>query len=143
MPRETLPTGASLLALARGSVARVSPPPVTPVAEPSEPVARQRIAATRLGPSQPQGAKIVGEGPSTLATVATRKQKVNARISAALLDEVRDCVVALSGPPHGFTMDQFAEEAYRRELERLKRSHHAGQSFARRPYNPKPGRRVV
>jgi hypothetical protein len=40
-------------------------------------------------------------------------------------------------------MDQFAEEAYRRELERLKRAHHAGQPFARRPYNPKPGRRVA
>lgn len=141
MPRETLPTGASLLALARGSVARVSPPP--PVAEPTEPVARQRIAPTRLGSSRPQGEEIAAEGPSTLAPVATRKQKVNARISAALLDEVRDCVVALSGPPYGLTMDEFAEEAYRRELERLKRSHHAGQSFARRSYNPKPGRRVA
>lgn len=143
MPRETLPSGASLLALAGGSAARMSPPPATPVAEPDEPVARQRIAPTRLGSSQPQGEEITDRSPSTLAPVVARKQKVNARISAALLDEVRDCVVALSGPPHGFTMDQFAEEAYRRELERLKRAHHAGQPFARRPYNPKPGRRVA
>lgn len=41
------------------------------------------------------------------------------------------------------TMDQFAEEAYRRELERLKRKHAAGSNFARRPYNPRPGRRVA
>lgn len=143
MPRETLPTGASLLALARGSVARVSPAPPPPLVEPTEPVARQRIVPTRLGSSRPQGEEIAGERPSTIAPVVTRKQKVNARISAALLDEVRDCVVALSGPPHGLTMDEFAEEAYRRELERLKRSHHAGQPFARRAYNPKPGRRVA
>ena len=143
MPRETLPTGASLLALARGSVARVSPAPQQPVASPTEAVARQRIAPTRLGSSRPHGEEIAQERPSTLAPVATRKQKVNARISAALLDEVRDCVVALSGPPHGLTMDEFAEEAYRRELERLKRSHHAGQAFARRAYNPKPGRRIA
>lgn len=143
MPRETLPTGASLLALARGSVARVSPSTRPPLTEPSEPVARQRIAPTRLGSPRPHGEEIAEERPSALAPVATRKQKVNARISAALLDEVRDCVVALSGPPHGLTMDEFAEEAYRRELERLKRSHHAGQAFARRAYNPKPGRRIA
>ncbi len=139
MPRETLPRGSSLLALARG-VARVSPPPV---AEPTEPVARQRIAPTHLGPARPQGEEIADERGSTLAPVVGRKQKVNARISAALLDEVRDCVVALSGPPHGLTMDEFAEEAYRRELERLKRMHHVGVAFDRRPYNPKPGRRVA
>lgn len=142
MPRETLPTGASLLALARGSVARVAQLP-QPVTEQAEPVARQRIAPARLDSPRPHGEEIADERPSTVAPVATRKQKVNARISAALLDEVRDCVVALSGPPHGLTMDEFAEEAYRRELERLKRAHHAGQPFARRPYNPKPGRRVA
>lgn len=124
-------------------MARVSPAQQQPVASPTEAVARQRIAPTRLGSSRPQGEEIAAERPSALAPVATRKQKVNARISAALLDEVRDCVVALSGPPHGLTMDEFAEEAYRRELERLKRSHQAGQPFARRPYNPKPGRRVA
>lgn len=143
MPRETLPTGASLLALARGSVARVSPSSPQPVAEPTEPVARQRIVPARLSSSRPQGEEIADERPSTPTPVAARKQKVNARISAALLDEVRDCVVALSGPPHGLTMDEFAEEAYRRELERLKRAHHGGQPFARRPYNPRPGRRVA
>jgi hypothetical protein len=40
-------------------------------------------------------------------------------------------------------MDQFAEEAYRRELERLRRTHAGGESFAKRAYNPKPGRRVA
>ncbi len=143
MPRETLPTGASLLALAGGSVGRVSPSSPPPLAEPTEPIARQRNTPTRLGSSRPQGEESTAERPSTLTPVAARKQKVNARISPVLLDEVRDCVVALSGPPHGLTMDEFAEEAYRRELERLKRAHHAGQPFPRRAYNPKPGRRVA
>lgn len=142
MPRETLPTGSSLLALARGNVARVSAPQA-PVAEPTQAVARQHISPGRLSSSPPQNEDISRERPSTLAPGAARKQKVNARVSGALLEEVRDCVVALSGPPHGLTMDQFAEEAYRRELERLKRKHAAGIGFARRPYNPKPGRRIA
>jgi hypothetical protein len=40
-------------------------------------------------------------------------------------------------------MDRFAEEAYRRELERLKRAQNANNDFPMRPYNPKPGRRVA
>lgn len=70
------------------------------------------------------------------------KQKLNCRIPAELADSIRDCVVALSGPPDGLTVDAFAEEAFRCELERLRRSRNAGEPFAKRPYGPKPGRRV-
>ncbi len=138
MPRETLPSGASLLALAGGSVARAPLPQPAPGTGPTAPAATGRQTALKL-----RGEETAHIPPPNLAPVASRKQKVNARISAPLLDEVRDCVVALSGPPHGLTMDQFAEEAYRRELERLKHAHAAGKSFAKRPYNPKPGRRVA
>jgi len=93
-------------------------------------------------PEPPQEPQALAPRPRVIAP-QTRKQKVNARVSAALLDEVRDCVVALSGPPHGLTMDQFAEDAYRRELERLKRAHQGGKPFEKRAYNPKPGRRVT
>lgn len=70
------------------------------------------------------------------------KQKLNCRIPFDLADSIRDCVVALSGPPQGLTVDAFAEEAFRRELDRLRRSHNSGEPFAKRAYDPRPGRRV-
>jgi hypothetical protein len=142
MPRETLPTGASLLALAGGGQIRAPLLSPSVVEEQASSVAERRILPARqraAGPPVKEVSEKPGVGPSQ---VASRKQKVNARVSATLLDEVRDCVVALSGPPHGLTMDGFAEEAYRRELERLSRSFAAGKPFPRRTYNPKPGRRV-
>ena len=142
MPRETLPTGASLLALAGGGQIR-APLPSASAVEEQDAAAKRRILPARqsaAGPPVQEVSEKPGVGPSP---VASRKQKVNARVSATLLDEVRDCVVALSGPPYGLTMDGFAEEAYRRELGRLNRSHSAGKPFPRRPYNPKPGRRVA
>ena len=142
MPRETLPTGVSLLALAGGGQIR-APLPSSSAVEEQGASAKRRIVPARQRAAEPP-VKEVSEKPSVgPSPVASRKQKVNARVSATLLDEVRDCVVALSGPPHGLTMDEFANEAYRRELERLKRSRNSGQPFARRPYNPKPGRRVA
>lgn len=96
-----------------------------------------------MTPSAPAGHEISGRAVRATSAPSSRKQKVNARIAAALLDQVRDCVVALSGPPHGMTMDQFAEEAYRRELQRLSREYSAGKPFPARPYDPKPGRRVA
>jgi hypothetical protein len=144
MARETLPSGASLLALAGSSVARPPAPARESVPEPSKRVADRQIGPNpRLAPNAPPEQELRSRQTYIVSALVPRKQKVNARISAALLDEVRDCVVALSGPPHGFTMDAFAEEAYRRELERLRCSHNDGRPFAKRPYNPRPGRRVA
>ena len=41
-------------------------------------------------------------------------------LSAELLNELRNAVVALSGPPDRLTMSRLAENALRRELERLR-----------------------
>jgi hypothetical protein len=51
------------------------------------------------------------------------------QIPQELLAEVRDAVIALSGPPERLTMARFAEEAFRRELERLQAEHNAGKPF--------------
>jgi hypothetical protein len=145
MARDTLPRGVNLLALAGSTATPTHASLPEAASEADEAVAHRRIGPTlAVRPS----AKPAPEGLALLpaddiALLVPRRQKVNARITAALLDEVRDCAVALSGPPHGLTMDQFAEEAYRRELERLKRVHASGKPFAKRPYNPKPGRRVA
>ena len=42
-------------------------------------------------------------------------------LPAQLIDEMRNAVVALSGPPHRLTMSKLAEDAIRRELERLRK----------------------
>ncbi len=47
-------------------------------------------------------------------------------LSADLLNEMRNTVVALAGPPHRLTMSKLAENALQRELERL-RSEHGGR----------------
>lgn len=50
----------------------------------------------------------------------TKKVRATFHISADLLNEVRNAVVALSGPPHRLTLAQFAEEALRDKLAELK-----------------------
>jgi hypothetical protein len=72
-------------------------------------------------------------------------QKIRAtfHLSVELLDEVRDVVVALSGPPDRLSMMDFAESALRREVERLKRVHlAAGKAFARRAEPVRRGRPI-
>lgn len=142
MPRETLPTGSSLLALAGGGSARATPSrtfraeDAPPVSAHTEPRPRQTLSVgVETEKSEPPAPR--------MSSADSRTQKVTARVSAALLEDIRDCVVALSGPPHGMTMALFAEEAFRRELDRLNRKHFAGNSSPRRPYNSKPGRRVA
>jgi post-segregation antitoxin (ccd killing protein) len=44
-----------------------------------------------------------------------------------LLNELRNTVVALSGPPHRLTMSRLAETALRREIERLRRDRTGGK----------------
>jgi hypothetical protein len=50
-----------------------------------------------------------------------RKARATFHVPAELLDEMRNAVVALSGPPHRLTMSKLAVNALRRELDRLRR----------------------
>jgi len=148
MPRATLPTHDLLSLVGAGAAARA--PQVEPRGpDPDRPneskPPRERVARRSIQPK----ARAAGEAaplpsqkePGTAHS--GRKQKFNCRIPPDLADSIRDCVVALSGPPSRLTIDGFAEEAFRREVERLRRLHHAGQPFERRPYNPRPGRPVA
>ena len=63
-------------------------------------------------------------------------------ISAELLDELRDIVVSLSGPPDRLTLSELAEGALRREVHRLKRMHRGGKSFAKREQELRGGRPI-
>lgn len=57
------------------------------------------------------------------------KERATFHVPRALLAEVRDAVVALSGPPERMTLANFAEAALGRELERLKAKHNQGKPF--------------
>jgi hypothetical protein len=71
-----------------------------------------------------------------------RKVRATFHISAELLDELRDVTVALSGPPDRLTLSDLAEGALRREVERMKRVHTKGKSFAKRTGQLKGGRPI-
>jgi len=73
------------------------------------------------GPVEPQAQ----EPPRAL------RQRLTVHVSTALVDEVRDAVVSLSGPPLRLTLAAFAENALRRELERLKKAENNGKPFPR------------
>lgn len=63
-------------------------------------------------------------------------------LPADLLDEARDVVVALSGPPVRLTLAGMVQNAIRSELERLRKAHNRGKPFARRDYDLKGGRPI-
>jgi len=62
------------------------------------------------------------------------KTKVRAtfHLPMGLLEEARDAAVFLSGPPTRLTLADFAEKAFRQELERLKQEHRVGANFPKR-----------
>jgi len=51
------------------------------------------------------------------------------QVPQELLAEIRDTVIALSGPPERLTMAAFAEAAFRREIERLQAVHNGSRPF--------------
>ncbi len=73
---------------------------------------------------------------------AQRKVRVTFYLAEVLVDELRDVTVALSGPPERLTLSQLVESALQREVQRLKRVHHAGGDFAKRTQELRPGRPI-
>lgn len=106
------------------------------------PIAREGATGT----SEPSG--VSGTSAARAATFpfrasrATAKVRATFHVSAALLEEARDAVVALSGPPTRLTLAELAERALRHELERLKREHHEGRAFPRRSDELRGGRPI-
>jgi hypothetical protein len=71
-----------------------------------------------------------------------RKARATFHVSAELLNELRDIVVSLSGPPDRLTLSDLAESALRREADRLKRVHRGGRGFAKRSQELRGGRPI-
>jgi hypothetical protein len=75
----------------------------------------------------------------------TAKVRATFQLPEALLNEVRNTVVALSGPPHRLTMAKLAENALRNEVERLKEARNGrqrGQEFPQRTDDVRTGRPI-
>ena len=70
------------------------------------------------------------------------KVRATFHIPGELLEEARDAVVALSGPPARLTLAALAEEALRRELKRLKKAYNEGHDFPPRSGDLRGGRPI-
>jgi hypothetical protein len=79
-------------------------------------------------PEQAEETQPLERVQSVQATKATYC-RASFQIPQQLLAEIRDAVIALSGPPERLTMARFAEEAFRHELERLQTGHNDGRPF--------------
>ena len=73
----------------------------------------------------------------------TRRVRATLYIPADLLDEARNAVVSLAGYPVRMTLTRLAEEAFRRELVRLKELYHNGDDFPPRHEDLRGGRPVA
>lgn len=80
--------------------------------------------------------------PPRMATDKSPKVRATFHLSEDLFNQVRDAVVHLSGPPLRLTLAAFAENALRRELERLRREHNSGERFPRREGDLRGGRPI-
>lgn len=96
---------------------------------PYNPVAdrmRSMITGTAANETEPtqqaqRGERAKGTKPTYL--------RASFQVTQELLTEIRNAVIALSGPPQRLTMARFAEEAFRHELERLQTVHNDGKPF--------------
>jgi hypothetical protein len=75
-------------------------------------------------------------------TKATKRARATIHVSEALLEEAKDAVVHLSGPPDRLTLAELMENALRREVERLRKKHNI-EKFPRRGGELKGGRRIA
>jgi len=85
--------------------------------------------------------------PPTPARASSRETKITARrtfeLPRDLIEQLRDAVWALSGPPHRLTLNQLAANALARELDRLSHEYNGGEPFPPRGAELRPGRRVA
>ncbi len=79
----------------------------------------------------------------TLPQDHTRKVRATIYLPFQLLDEARNATVFLAGYPARLTLTQFAENAFRAELNRLKLLHNHGKGFPPRDGQLRGGRPIA
>ena len=68
--------------------------------------------------------------PPSTPTASSRSTRVTYALPADLVAETRNAVVALAGPPERLTLSGLVVSALRKELERLRKAHNAGEPFS-------------
>jgi hypothetical protein len=99
---------------------------------PYNPVTQRMRAMIGTMPVEPTQLDEQGQPPERVQLTEAAKPaycRASFQIPQQLLADIRDAVIALSGPPERLTMARFAEEAFRHELERLQAEHNDGQPF--------------
>lgn len=79
------------------------------------------------------------------AHISSGKVRATFHLPEDLMNEARNTVVALSGPPYRLTLAKLAENALRSELERLKsdrEGHQRGKDFPQRTDEVRTGRPI-
>ena len=71
-----------------------------------------------------------------------RKTRATFHLPVSLVEEARDATVALSGPPVRLTLAKLVEDGVRREVERLREQHNAGEPFPTRAADLVGGRPI-
>ena len=103
------------------------------------------IPAHKAAKASTRGLAVADNDVSDLAKDKPKKTpKVRAtfHIPAELLEEARNAVVTLSGPPARLTLAKVAENALRTELNYLKAKYNKGKDFPQREADLEGGRPV-
>jgi hypothetical protein len=99
------------------------------------PAASAAPRATSLTPARRREAPRATTAPKSKTRTALPERqntRVTFHLPPELVDEARNAVVALSGPPVRLTLAGLVRDALRRELDRLNKEHHAGKPWPRR-----------
>ncbi len=92
--------------------------------------------------SQPSGRTATLEREQPQEGGKILKVRATFHLPVDLLEEARDAAVHLSGPPNRLTLAEFAENAFRHEIERLKKDHNGNKSFPKRQHALRGGRPI-
>src|SRR6187431_3104846 len=80
--------------------------------------------------------------PTRSAHRRPRRVRATFHLPLELVEEIRNATVALSGPPTRLTLARLVENALRREVERLRHTHHGGEPFPPRSADLVGGRPI-
>ena len=83
------------------------------------------------------------KGTDAMPTSGIAKVRATLYLPRDILDEARNAVVYLAGPPARLTLTQLAEDALRAELERLKDQFNQGKEFPARDEELRGGRPIA
>jgi len=72
--------------------------------------------------------------------VKAKKLRFTVNLDPEVIEQVRDAVGALAGPPARLTLSSLVEQAVRAEVAKLEKRHNSGEAFPKRDYELRAGR---